>query len=175
MNPKRNNIVLIGFMGTGKSTVSRVLAERLGWQSIDTDAEIERQEGRKIAEMFAADGEAYFRNIETRVIAEVMSGKEQVVSTGGGAVLAEPNRQAMLAGGCVVALTADPDVIIERVRRDEKRPLLQGDVSERVHTLLANRRTAYDFADIKIDTSQLTVEAIVGIILEQYREEATLR
>lgn len=165
---KHDNIVLVGFMGTGKTTVSQALvAELQGWTAVDTDLFIERQEGMAIPEIFARRGETYFRQAESRVIAEVMQHTRQVVATGGGAVLAEANRKWMTRNGFVVALTAAAETIIERVRRDENRPLLHGDVAERVHKLLQQRKNAYDFADIKIDTTGLTVEQVVRLILRE--------
>lgn len=165
MNPKERNIILVGFMGTGKSTVGVMLAEMLGFSFIDTDAQVVKKAGCSIPEIFAEHGEVYFRQIEHEVIAGVLQGKGQVISTGGGAVLREDNRQAMLGNGQVIALTADMDIIVERVRQDRNRPLLQGDVEERVSQLLEQRKHAYDFADLMIDTTELTVDTIVGIIL----------
>ncbi|MFH5182991.1 shikimate kinase [Paenibacillus sp. TAB 01] len=162
----KSNIVLIGFMGTGKSTVGRMLSERLGWTFTDTDILIERQQGTTISEIFRLHGEAAFRKIESETIEAVLQGERQVVSTGGGAVLAEQNRRNMLEGGLVVALSATAETIIERVSQDQTRPLVQGDVSERVHTLLETRKHAYDFAELRIDTSELSVEQIVQKIVD---------
>lgn len=162
----KSNIVLIGFMGTGKSTVGKTLSERLGWSFTDTDALVEEQQGTTISEIFRLHGEAAFRKSESDVIQAVLNGERQVVSTGGGAVLAEHNRTCMLEGGLVVALKASADTIIERVSQDQTRPLVQGDVAERVHTLLETRKHAYDFAHLIIDTSELSVERIVEKIIE---------
>lgn len=147
------NIVLVGFMGTGKTTVGSALAERLGWCFVDTDAAIEDREGCSIAEIFERKGEGYFRETESAVIQEVLAAGQQVVSTGGGAVLLQENCEAMLSGGFVVALKTPPGVLIERMRHDSNRPLLSGDKEERVHRLLEERKNAYDFAQLTIDTS----------------------
>mgnify|MGYP002479914912 CR=1 FL=1 len=166
MDMKRNNIVLVGFMGTGKSTVSRLLADKLdGWTAVDTDLLIEEREAMTIPDIFAKYGEAHFRRTESRVIAEVTSRMRQVIATGGGAVLDPGNRERMLAGGFVVALTAAMETIIRRVRSDENRPLLHGNVEERVKNLLEARKNAYDFADIKIDTTDLTADEVAETIL----------
>lgn len=152
------NIILVGFMGTGKSTVSRLLAERLGWKRIDTDEEIVRQAGKAIPDIFAQDGETVFRDWESRVLNEVLGGSGHVVATGGGAVLREENRRRMLAGGWVVALAADRETLLKRVIDADPegtgaRPLLKGDAAERIDHLLRTRRHAYDFAHATVDTS----------------------
>ncbi len=167
MHANKRNIVMIGFMGTGKSTVGSALADRLGWRFVDTDAAIVEREGRTIPELFEEKGEAYFRDAETATLADVLAGSRQVVSTGGGAVLRPANRDAMLAGGFVVALTAPTDVLLARLRGDANRPLLAGDKEERVHRLLAERKNAYDFAHLVIDTSRSNVRETVESIMEK--------
>jgi shikimate kinase len=165
-------IVLIGFMGTGKSTVCRLLAERLGWSWKDTDEEIERREGRSIPDIFAESGEPAFRAIETQVLADLLDTPKIVLATGGGAVLAEANRQAMLEKGYVVALKAEREQIVSRVRNDPNRPLLQGDVEGNVARLLAARQNAYDFAHLTVDTTHLSAEAVVERIAAARLEAA---
>ncbi|EFM12899.1 Shikimate kinase [Paenibacillus curdlanolyticus YK9] len=163
-----DKIVLVGFMGTGKSTVSRLLAEQLGWRRIDSDEEIVRVTGKAIKDLFAEGGEAHFRSIETDTLRNILqSDAPAVVATGGGAVLREENRSAMLAHALVVALKADEAHIVERVSSDSSRPLLQGDTAANVRRLLEERRTAYDFAPLIIDTTGLTPEAVCKIIVEQ--------
>ncbi|WP_239617261.1 shikimate kinase [Cohnella mopanensis] len=162
------NIIIVGFMGTGKSTVSRLLSERLGWESKDTDEEIERLAGRSIKQMFAEDGEQVFRDWESRVLTDVLSLGRQVVATGGGAVLRESNRRAMLMGGWVVALTADKMSLIRRVTSSAvagTRPLLAGDAEERVSTLLESRRNAYDFAHVVVDTSKRSPSEVAELLV----------
>ncbi|MCD1257958.1 shikimate kinase [Paenibacillus athensensis] len=162
-----DNIVLIGFMGSGKSTVGRKLADRLGWTFTDTDARVEQEQGTTISELFRQRGEAEFRELESRVLEDVLAEGRQVVATGGGIVLAERNRLRMLEGGLVVALKAEAGEVIKRVSSDRSRPLLQGDVGERVRTLMEQRKHAYDFAHLSIDTSALSVEQVIGQILER--------
>jgi len=159
------NIILIGFMGTGKSTVGKAVATELDWGFIDTDEQVEALAGKSISELFAQDGEQHFRKLESQVLSDIAKREHLVVSTGGGAVLRQENRQAMLASGLVVALTADAETIIERVRLDTNRPLLAGDLPSKVQRLMKERAGAYDFATVKIDTSGLGVEEIVEIIL----------
>ncbi|MCD9024264.1 shikimate kinase [Cohnella sp. NL03-T5] len=155
-------------MGTGKSTVSRLLAERLGWESKDTDEEIERLAGRSIKEMFSEDGEEVFRDWESKVLADVLGRGRQVVATGGGAVLREVNRRAMLSGGWVIALTADKQSLIRRVTSAAAagtRPLLAGDAEERVTALLETRRHAYDFAHVSVDTTQRSPSEVTELLI----------
>jgi shikimate kinase len=171
INMKRNNIVLVGFMGTGKSTVGRFLAEKLGWELIDTDFYIEKQEEMSITELFSKHGEPYFREIETRAILGIMDKSNQIVATGGGAVLAEANRKCLKANGFVVALTASLETIIQRVGGDRNRPLLQGKANEIVPKLLQRRKHAYDFADFTISTDRLRIEFIAQRLLVAYHKQ----
>ncbi|MFF2093546.1 shikimate kinase [Paenibacillus sp. NPDC058174] len=161
-------IVLVGFMGTGKSTVSRLLADKLGWARYDSDEEIERLEGRKISDIFAAEGEAGFRAIESKTLISLLeAGGNAIIATGGGAVLLEGNRSAMLDNSFVVALKADAEHIISRVKSDTSRPLLQGDVAANVNRIMEARKHAYDFAHLQMDTTALTAnEAAEAILLQ---------
>ncbi|MFC0213170.1 shikimate kinase [Paenibacillus chartarius] len=161
----RSNVVLVGFMGTGKSTVGTLAAARLGWSFVDSDAWIVQKSGMSIPELFAERGEAEFRRLETEAIRELLSGKGCVLATGGGAVLSAENRELMKEGGLVVALTASKEAIIERVQGDTNRPLLQGGVEERVTALLEARKGAYDFAEVKIDTERLSPEEVAERIV----------
>jgi shikimate kinase len=168
---RTDKIVLVGFMGTGKSTVSRLLADRLGIERIDLDEEIEREAGCSIAELFDTRGEPHFRDLESAVLARLLASERPLVlATGGGAVLRGENRDAMMRSSFVAALTASPERIIERVAGDSSRPLLRGGVEERVRKLMAERRTAYDFAHIKIDTTDLLPEEVADRILAALKE-----
>ncbi|MDR6551470.1 shikimate kinase [Paenibacillus qinlingensis] len=160
------NIVLVGFMGTGKSTVGRKLAERLGWSFCDSDTVLEEVQQTSIPELFRNHGEAHFRALETETLARILDSEGQVVATGGGAVLAATNRACMLQHGFVVALEATAATIIERVSADTNRPLLQGNLEERVHTLMEQRKHAYNFAHASIDTTELTEDEIVDLIIQ---------
>lgn len=163
------NIILIGMMGTGKSTVGRLVADTLGYALIDLDAEIERMDGRSIPEMFEADGESYFRDVESAALCSVLLRKGIVVASGGGAVLRPENCEAMKRDGWVVALTADAASIVERVRGDANRPLLAGDVEDRVGRILDERKDKYLFADVMVDTVGRSAEEVATDILTHYR------
>ncbi|KZS49139.1 shikimate kinase [Paenibacillus glucanolyticus] len=163
------NIILIGMMGTGKSTVGRLVADSLGYTLIDLDTEIEKLDGRTIPEMFEADGESYFREAESAALRSVLLRKGIVVASGGGAVLSSENCEAMKQGGWVVALTADTASIVERVRGDVNRPLLAGDVEERVGRILDERKDKYLFADVMLDTVGRSAEEVATDILTHYR------
>lgn len=163
------NIILVGMMATGKSTVGAILAEELDYELIDLDAVITGREGRSIADIFADGGEQAFRSIESAVLQEMLQGDRRVISTGGGAVLAPGNAEVMLEHGFVVALTASEDTIIERVSGDENRPLLAGNAANRVRSILEQRREAYRFAHCTVDTTELNVAEVSQYILLRYR------
>jgi shikimate kinase len=158
------NIILTGFMGTGKSTVGKRLAKRLGWAFVDVDREIEERAGMPIARIFSERGEPVFRRLERRAISRVAKGTEQVIATGGGAFMNPESRAKLRAAGPVICLTAKPQVILARVgKRAETRPLLGGPTSPlaRIRTLLARRAAAYAEADLTVDTSTLSIDEVV--------------
>ncbi|NKI20702.1 shikimate kinase [Paenibacillus dendritiformis] len=160
------SIVLIGFMGTGKSTVGARLAERLQLPFRDLDEEIVRRTGQSIPELFAERGEAYFREQEGRILSLLLEEQDpQIIATGGGAVLRDDNRKLMQERATVIHLTAEEATIVDRVRQDRNRPLLQGDVEERVRRLMAERRGLYDFAHLCVPTDGEPVEQLCARIL----------
>jgi len=156
------NIILIGFMGTGKTTVGKSLAVAYPfWTFVDLDQQIEKEAGKPIPDLFRENGEPYFREVESRVLRDTLQKNGQIIATGGGIVLRPQNVEMMLAGGVVVALRADEEEIIRRVARSTNRPLLEGDPAARVRTLMEQRAGKYDFAPVQIDTTGKTVAAIV--------------
>jgi shikimate kinase len=119
------NIILTGFMGVGKTSIGTRLARDLGYTFVDTDELIEADQKTTITEIFAQKGEPYFRDVETRIIKTVLENGNQVVSTGGGAVIRDENREVFKEAGLVVCLTARPEVIYERIKHETHRPLLR--------------------------------------------------
>lgn len=164
----RENIFLTGFMGTGKSTVSRQLAKLQKYAEIDLDREIERREKKKIREIFAQSGEAYFRDLETALIKEYEKEQKLIVSCGGGSVLRKENVDSMKKSGWVILLTAAPKTVYERVRFSKTRPLLEGNMNvDYIGHLMEARRKAYeDAADLSVPTDGRTPEEIAVEILE---------
>nr|WP_068622134.1 shikimate kinase [Paenibacillus tuaregi] len=156
-------------MGTGKSTVGAHLAAETGYQLVDMDHEIELKAGQSIPDIFASQGEAYFRELESSVLREVLQREHVIVATGGGCVLRDANCQIMLDNGWVVALKADAASIISRVGEDPNRPLLAGGAAERITQLLEERKMAYDFAHCTIDTAGKSAAEVASDILIRYR------
>ncbi|MCK9906006.1 shikimate kinase, partial [Frankia sp. Cpl3] len=152
-------------MGTGKTTIGRALAKKLKLTHVDLDEAIVQHEGSSIAAIFEQKGEAYFRDLESTLLRTLLSKNDQVITTGGGAVLRPENVRAMISGGTVVALTATEEELVRRLSVDSSRPLLAGGVAERVRTLLEQRAGAYDFAPIQVDTTGKSSEQIVAEIM----------
>lgn len=164
------NIVLTGFMGTGKTAVGKRLAKRLGWKFVDLDEQIEAGAKMPITQIFSEHGEAVFRRLERRHVHRVVHGHHQVIATGGGAFADVKNRGLLRAIGTVVCLTATPQAILKRVgRRAGTRPLLagRGGILGRIKVLLAKRAPAYAQADLTIDTSRLSIEETVERVWRQ--------
>lgn len=170
-----NKLVLIGFMGTGKSSVAASLSEVLNMPVVDVDAHIVENAGKSIPNIFEQYGEEHFRNLETQSLSSILKSNEPViVATGGGAVLKDENKVLMLEHGIVFLLSARPEVIINRVKNDANRPLLQGDVEKRVYELLEKRKNSYSFANYTIDTSDLTLDEIVKEICHLWSKNLVL-
>jgi len=166
-----HNIVLAGFMGTGKSTVGLLLSKRLGWPLVDTDEEIERVAGCSIPEIFAADGEEAFRRLEKRVVREVAERGRQVVSTGGGVVKDPDNLAVLEETGTVFCLRAAPETILERVQHETHRPLLEGgDKLQTIREILASREEMYGQVHNQVDTDGLIPQQVVEKILSLVEE-----
>lgn len=151
------NIVLAGFMGTGKSEVARELSRICGMKLIDIDREIEASQEKSISEIFALQGEDQFRQIETAVIRQYASEQGVIISTGGGAVLKEENLRALQEHGMIFCLTASPETIMLRTAGNTDRPLLQSDDRlARISELLKERQPYYEKAGIMINTEGKT-------------------
>ncbi len=171
VNNTRQNIVLVGFMGTGKSSVGRRVARKLGFEFIDTDRVLAEHAGMEIAEIFARHGEAHFRELETGALESLGQFTRSVIATGGGIVLRARNRELLRGLGFVVGLTASEEVIFERVSRNSKRPLLQNEnPRDAVCRLLAERRALYEeAAEFTIDTSLIGHDEVAETIAAEAR------
>lgn len=166
-----SNIILEGFMGSGKSAVSALLADELSMELVDTDEIIEETEGCTINEIFEKEGEKAFRDMETDLL-EAITGdhwREFVISLGGGMPVREENRRLLRKAGKIVFLKASPETIYERVKGDDKRPLLRcEDPLSKIKELMASRMEAYeDAADIVVDTDNKTVQEVVNEIVDK--------
>jgi shikimate kinase len=163
------NLVLIGFMGCGKSSVGRRLAALTGHRFLDADEMISQAEGRSIPEIFASDGEAYFRDVETRILRESVGLAGVVFSTGGGAILREENRTLLRRIGIIAWLDADPDVLFERASRSGRRPLLQTENPRAAFdSLLAARREIYaEAADFRLDSTASGHDEAAQMLLDE--------
>ena len=160
-------LILTGFMGSGKSTVGTVLAERLGYRFIDLDAEIVADAGCSINAIFASDGEQEFRTMESSQLEKVLSTcGGAVVATGGGAVISAQNRMLMRKRGVVINLKVTLQQVLARLKGCNNRPLLAGDgATERAQRLMSDREQFYADADIRIDTDGKSVEDVATEIL----------
>ena len=156
------NIFLIGFMGTGKSTIAKELNRKYGMTVIDIDEEIVKREGCAIPEIFAQKGEEYFRQVETAVIKELEAVDNTVVSCGGGAVLRPENVESMKRSGRVVLLSATPETILKRVKHDHNRPLLEGKKNvEAIAELIKARADKYNAAaDFVVTVDDKIIEVV---------------
>lgn len=164
------NIVLTGFMGTGKTEVGRLLARKLGYKFIDADSVIEEDQKMPITEIFKRFGEPYFRDIESKVIKRLSEMEGVVISTGGGAVLRQENMDNLRKNGIIICLMASPETIYERTKKDTSRPLLQVENPlQRIKELLDFRRPYYEKADIMIDTDGKTPEEVAREILKKVK------
>lgn len=172
MGDKRN-IVLIGFMGSGKTTVGLRLSYKLRKTVIDTDKLIEKNEGRAITDIFATEGEAHFRMLETRTLEELVTkAQNEIVSVGGGTPVREENRELLRKIGTVVYLKITPDAVYERLKNDTTRPLLQGENPRgKIEKLLGERESLYaSCADIIVDVSEKEMDEVLEIITSKLEE-----
>ncbi|MCI0745314.1 MAG: hypothetical protein L0Y58_07905 [Verrucomicrobia subdivision 3 bacterium] len=163
------NISLIGFMGTGKSSVARIVAAHLHFAFVDTDELIEARAGRPIAEIFAQAGEPVFRHIEKQAVAELARLKRTVIATGGGLAAQEGNLASLKEHSLVVCLWASPEMILDRVRHQSHRPLLHDpDPMARIRVLLAAREPFYRQADVLLNTEMRSAKEVAQHVIHQY-------
>ncbi|MCX5720067.1 MAG: shikimate kinase [Nitrospirae bacterium] len=167
------NIVLTGFMGTGKTEVGKELSRLLDMKLIDVDTEIEKSRKLTINDIFKKFGEPRFREIETEMIKNLSEKKNIIISTGGGAVLKQENTDALRKNGVIVCLTASPETILRRTSRNSDRPLLQvEDPLKKIKELLNFRTPFYEKAGIIIDTEGKTPLQIAEEIIERIKDES---
>lgn len=168
----KKNIVLVGMMGSGKTTVANLLKEKLkGFELVDIDSVITTLEGRSINEIFDKDGETYFREIEKNIIKEFSSMPNQIISTGGGACKDKINLFNLKKNSIIFYLSASVEELYNRVKDDSSRPLLKTDNPKTViENLLKERETNYKLADFEIETINKSFDTIVEEIIEKYKE-----
>ena len=165
------NIILVGFMASGKSSVGRALSRRCGWPRVDADEEIVSRAGKPIADIFRDSGEDAFRELERAVVTDICAESGKIIAAGGGSFIDDENRQTMLDGGTVFYLSAHPETIHRRVTKGSPnapvRPLLgPGNPLERITELLAQRTPAYSQAHHSVETDGLTPDQVAEAILK---------
>jgi shikimate kinase len=163
------NVILVGFMGAGKSSVGRILARRLGRCLVETDDMITAKEGRSIPEIFAAEGEAYFRAAEDAALGLLALKHGEVIATGGGLPCREGRLEALRALGTVVWLSGDFDTLYERALRGGERPMLAGRNRDEVLALYRSRAAFYRQADLTVDTTSLSPDQVAARVLAALR------
>ena len=164
------NLALIGFMGTGKTSVGRLAAEHLDFEFLDTDDIIQERTGRSIADIFAYEGEAVFRTLEQQLVRELAGRRKTLISTGGGLPTTPDNLTSLKAHSLVVCLWASPDKIWERVCHQGHRPLLNApDPRGKIHELLAVREPFYKQADVLVNTDLRTLREVAHQVVHQFR------
>lgn len=172
------NIILIGFMGTGKTSTGKILANRIGYAFADMDQRIERKYGMSIKEMFEKKGEPYFRACEKSMANELSVRKNMVISTGGGTAKNPENMAVLKANGVIICLQANVDSIMERTGRRGTRPVLdehdQGDRRQAIQDLLDSRQSIYTVADYFVDTSELSPMEVANDIIHYLKREGVL-
>lgn len=166
---QKKNIILIGFMGCGKTTLGLRLSYKLQTPVEDTDKLIELNEGRSISQIFAEDGESYFRELETKLLREIQERSyKRILSVGGGTPVKTENRELLKACGTVIYLRIQPETVYERLKNDAKRPLLQcEDPLAKIRELMAARKDAYEAcADYVVDVDALSMDEVLERVME---------
>ncbi|KPU44928.1 shikimate kinase [Oxobacter pfennigii] len=166
---RKGNIALIGFMGTGKTTTGMILSEKLGYRFVDSDDEIQNKCGLLISEIFKTKGEDYFRYIEMQVIKELSNQDKSIIACGGGVVKSPENVSNLKKRGIIVCLTADKDIIYDRISGNDTRPLVAGKSREEVYNLIEERKQLYTAADIFIDTSYDSPLIVANRVMDTFR------
>ncbi len=161
------NIVLLGFMGTGKTAAGKKVARKLKMEYLDVDDLIEEEAGILISEIFSRFGEEHFRDLESKMVERVAQYENKVMATGGGIVLRKENMDNLRKGGILLCLTATPEVILERTKDEHHRPLLEVDYPlVTIKELLKFRAPYYAQADYSLDTSSLTIDQVAEEVMK---------
>lgn len=170
------NIVLIGFMGAGKSTVSEYLSSKYDMDTVEMDQIIAEREKMSISDIFSVYGEEYFRDLETNLLIEMQTRTNTVISCGGGVPMRERNVKEMKKNGCVVLLTATPETILERVKDNHDRPLLEGNKTvSYISELMEKRRAKYEAAaDVIIKTDGKNTREICEELIQKMEGESRI-
>lgn len=170
---RKNHIFLIGFMGSGKSTVAKYLSSAYQMKQIEMDEQIEKNEGRSISSIFEKEGEEYFRTLETELLKSLDPRETFVVSCGGGAAVKEENVREMKEKGRIILLSAQPETVYVRVKNSHNRPLLEGNMNvSYIKELMGKRQKLYErAADFQVKTDGRTAEEIGEEIIKQIRKE----
>ena len=170
---RKNHIFLIGFMGSGKSTVAKYLSSAYQMKQIEMDEQIEKDEGRSISSIFEKEGEEYFRTLETELLKSLDPRETFVVSCGGGVAVKEENVREMKEKGRIILLSAQPETVYARVKNSHNRPLLEGNMNvSYIKNLMDKRQKLYErAADFQVKTDGRTAEDIGEEIIKQIRKE----
>lgn len=171
MNRRERNIVFIGFMGTGKTTIARELSKVIGCRFVDSDKIISEESGMTVEEIFETLGEEIFRKIEREVIKNISNLENAVISVGGGAVVDPENVFNLRKNGILILLTASPETILANISKSETRPLLKkANVLEEIKQLLKKREEAYKNYDYEISVDNLSVEEVLNRAIKLLKE-----
>ncbi len=164
---KQSRIILTGFMGTGKTAVAQLLAERLKYEFLDTDLMVEKETKKTVTEIFEVEGEESFRIYEKTMVQKALAREKVVVATGGGAIVDPESLKLMKERGVIIGLSASPEMILKRVEAMQTRPLLKTkDKLKKIEALLSHRSPYYRQADKIVDTSSQSIEKTVDDILK---------
>jgi len=165
-----NIVALVGMMGSGKSTLGKILADKLHYKFIDLDTEIEKQAKKTITEIFDSEGEKKFRELETDCLKQQLSSTDKIIlACGGGCFITEENRENLINKSLTIYLEASPDTLFSRLEKDKSRPLLQedGKLKDKIDSILAKRIKYYELADCKINTDNNNEAEIIAQILSK--------
>jgi len=166
----KKNLVLLGMMGSGKSTIGYLLSKNLNLEFYDIDSIIEKQDGRKISEIFNTEGEVFFRKLEEKVSIKILKLKNKVISLGGGAFLNENIRKEVLSNNVSFWLNWKSNTLINRIKRNNKRPIINNSNENEIKKLISKRLKIYSMADFKINCEKFTKNEITRKILDIYEK-----